>query len=230
MAENNSLWQKVYDATWQGKLWGKNGAIHWSRARCLYLESIGKKAEASSAMSSTYYTAAGHAFARAKLASFLPKIFWMAVGLWYLVWALSHSNRVERILGIEKMTHGQLDVRASILAKWGRYKKALRCLEEALSRPDITNDSRALILVKRGEVLYALHKLPLAAEAYIRASKIKGIKATTEVRVLKSLGQHYKRLGNKKFAQENLEKALTLAEKNNLGDQVVKIKALMKKL
>lgn len=221
--------RKVYDLTWQGKLWGRGGAIAWSRKRYWHFRNLGKRAEAASSLSSTYYTAAGNAFALAKQLPMVRRTIWLLRGVWYLFWALAHSNEVERILGVKNMTHGQLDIRASILAKCRKYARAQRYLQAALRRQDITDDSRALVLVKLGEVYQALGRPYPAEESYSQAAKMEGLKATTKVRVLKSLGQYYRRVGGKGRAQEYLQKALALAEKNNLGDQIMKIKALLKK-
>jgi len=224
-----SLDQKIYDLTWQGKLWGRGGAIAWSRTRYLHFKALGRGGDGAMALSSTYYTAWGNAFAQMKQVRFILKPLWLIRGIYCAFWALAWSRHAEKEIGLENMTHGQLDVRASILAKWRRYEKARRCLAKALSRKDITADSKVLVLVKLGEVCDALGKRNLAANNYWEAYRVKGLKPTTEVRVLKSFGQHWRIIKNEKRAREHFERALILAEKNNLGDQMVKIKALMKK-
>ncbi|TSC53192.1 MAG: hypothetical protein LiPW39_397, partial [Parcubacteria group bacterium LiPW_39] len=49
--------KKVYELTWQGKLWGRDGAIAWGRTRYRWFESLDNKGDGASALSSTYYTA-----------------------------------------------------------------------------------------------------------------------------------------------------------------------------
>jgi len=190
---------------------------------------LGREGDGASALSSTYYTAWGNAFSRG----------WLVSGIWCAVWALSWSNFTEKKIGLERMTHGQLDVRGSILALWYMYRKAEICLRKALEKKDISIDSRALILCKLGEVQDRKILNRIRGEdggiVFGEAVRIEGVKNTTRVRVLKALGQHMLRkkrsrpLDYKMVAMRFLKEALEIAERDNLGDQIVKIKALMRR-
>jgi len=231
--ENNyadELGKTVYNLTWQGELWGRNGAIAWSKRRYRHLESLGREGDGASALSSTYYAAWGNAFSRG----------WLVSGIWCAVCALIWSNFSEKAIGLENMNHGQLDIRASILVKWYIYRKAEKYLRKALEKKDITNDSRALVLCKLGEVQDRKILNRIRGEdggiVFGEAVRIEGVKNTTRVRVLKALGQHMLRkkrsrpLDYKWVAMRFFGEALEIAERDNLGDQIVKIKALIKKV
>jgi len=236
---SDSIGRKVYDLTWQGKLWGQEGAIAWSRAHYRYFKLLGRAGDGASALSSTYYTGRGNAFSQIWQAPIKLKPFWLVRGIWCAFWALSWSNFAERKIGLEKMTHGQLDVRGSILASWHIYRKAEICLRKALGEKDLTNDSRALVLCKLGEVLDK--KIPNRIRGedggmeFGDAKLLTEVKNTTRVRVLKALGRHMLRkkrsrpLDYKRVAIYFLVQALEIAERDNLGDQILKIKALMRK-
>lgn len=235
----DDIGRKVYALTWQGKLWGREGAIAWSRSRFLYLKASGHPGDGTSALSSTYYTAAGNAFSQVSHAPLSDKFFWLFRGIWCMFRALSWSNYTQRIIGFERMTHGQLDVRGSILAKWRLYGKAEKCLHKALEKKDITDDSRALVLCKLGEVLDRKILNRIRGDdggiEFGKAVRIQNVKNTTRVRVLKALGAHMLRkkrsrpLDYKRVAMNFLGQALEIAQSDNLGDQIIKIKALMKK-
>ena len=74
--------QKVYDLTWQGKLWGRNGAIAWSRAWYERKKALGSKGDGAMALASTFYTASKNAAAKIKLVSFFAKPSWFVRALW----------------------------------------------------------------------------------------------------------------------------------------------------
>ncbi|TSC52814.1 MAG: hypothetical protein LiPW39_539 [Parcubacteria group bacterium LiPW_39] len=228
---SDDIGRKVYDLTWQGKLWGRGGAIELSRKRFKVLKTMGQESNGLFALASTHYTASGQANARAKQVWLFWKLAWWWRGFWYLWLAERLDGQAQRIKGIKNMTPGQLDVSASILAKAffkpRRYEKAIMLINEALGRKNVAPHSRALLRVKLGEIYDILGRFNQAAIIYGIDLQVGGLEATTEVRVLKSFGHHYKRLGDKKKAREFLEKALVLAENHNLGDQVIKIKALM---
>ena len=220
--------EAVYALTWAGVLWGRTGAIRVSRLRAEYLKVLGEEASALSALSSTYYTAAGNAAARVGQTSGAAKYLWLCRVVWCLVRAVVLSNRLERRAGLSGMTPDQLDVRASILRKARRYQAALRCIEEALRRGGRSPDTTALLEASRGEAFYALGMSAAATIAYAHALLLcDRVRPTTSVRVLKSWGAHRIRLGERGEARRVLRDALVLAEKHHLGDQEEKIRALL---
>ena len=220
--------EAVYALTWAGVLWGRTGAIRVSRLRAEYLKVLGEEASALSALSSTYYTAAGNAVAHAQQARGWRKHLWRARAVVCLAIAVLLSNKLERRAGLSGMTPDQLDVRASILRKARRYQVALGCIEEALRRDGLSPDTTALLEAGRGEVLYALSRSTEATVAYNHALLMcDRVRPTTSVRVLKSWGAHRIRLGERGEARRVLRDALVLAEKHHLGDQEEKIRALL---
>lgn len=226
--------KKVYELTWEGKLWGKEGAIVQSYKKFVYLKELGRGGDGASALSSVYYTAIGNASAQFRLASFPDKVIWLFRWVWAMMQALDWSGYAEKQIGFSNMTHGQLDVRASILAKWHFFAKAERYLLAALNRSGLTRDSQALILVKLGEVRDRRGEDD-GGEFFGGAHRIVDIKATTRVRVLKALGSHMLRK-KKSRPIDYRDKALwffcqslEIAEREGLGDQIVKIHALMDK-
>ncbi|MFH0852516.1 MAG: hypothetical protein V1845_02855 [bacterium] len=227
--------QKVYTLTRQGKLWGKGGAIAWSRLRYKYLKAKGKELEGLMALSSTYYTAWGNALARARQ-NWLLAIFWLPRAIWALCKALRLSDEV---VGLKNMTVGQLDIRASILAaaffRPGHYEDALKCINEALSRSDICTDSLALLKIKLGEIRDR-QKADDGGIYFGEAQRMVSVKSDTRVRVLRALGAHMLRrkksrpVDYKIVAMSFCLEAMGIAKRENLGDQIVKIRALMKKI
>jgi len=238
---SDDIGRKVYDLTWKGEIWGTDGAIKLSHIRYAYLSVMNdyRKGDGASALSSTYYTAWGNAFSQFIVAPIKLKLLWLIRGICCAFWALAWSRHAEKEIGFENMTHGQLDVRASILAKWHLYRKAEKYLRKALEKPDITTDSQALILCKLGEVLdrKLLNRIKgdHGGIEFGDAKRITKVKNTTRVRVFKALGAHMLRkkrsrpLDYKRVAKKFFMQALEIAERDNLGDQIVKIKALMKK-
>ncbi len=230
--------RRLYKLTWGGEFWGRGGAIALSQERYCY--SMDREGEGASALSSTYYAAWGNAIAQAKDSLWSGRVvLWLARAVRCAFLALRWSNFAEKKIGLENMTHGQIDVRGSILTRWRFYRKAEKCLRKALEKEDISNDSRALVLCKLGEVQdrKILNRIKGEDGGIIfgEAARIKDVENTTHVRVLKALGRHM--LGKKRsrpldykwVAMSFLQQALEIAEREKFGDQVVKIKVLIKK-
>ena len=234
----DDIGQKVYGLTWQGKLWGKGGAIAWSCLRYTYLKAMGKELQGLSALSSTYYTAWGNALARARQ-NWALAIFWTPKAIWALCKALKLSDEAEARSGLKNMTVGQLDIRASILAaaffRARHLDDASECIKEALTREDISDDNLALIKTKLAEIYNRTGEHEKAGDIYCKVINMTGVKATTSVRVRRSAAWHLFKWGKgretrKQVAKEFLRVALSVAKENNFGDQVIKIKSLMKKM
>lgn len=221
----------VYELTWAGCFWGLKGAINYARQRAEYLTQLGEKVAALSSLSSTYYAAAGHAEAQAGLSLWL-RPFWLFRDWYSSSRAERLSDRLFVIVGrdIRAMNPDELNIRASILHRAGRYHEALVCLEAALGRQGkLKADTRALLEVKMAEVLDRLGQGSKAEHLYQLAFGLK-VEPTTSVRLYKSLGQHCLAFSEWERASSALATALKIAEENNLGDQIVKIKVLERKL
>ena len=226
-----SLGQRIHDLTWRGKFWGRDGAIALDKARAGFLKAIGDEVQALSALSSTYYAAAGNAFTHIGFSPADWNPDWLIAGLWCLMRALWFSERLIRRVGMHGMSADQLDIRATILRKVRRRREALRCINEALGRPRVSAEARALLEVGRGEILSHFKRLPEAVQAYRQALElIPEIRVQSQVRVLKSLGLHEMDERNPDQARHYLGRALCLAKENDLGDQVVKITELLTRI
>jgi tetratricopeptide (TPR) repeat protein len=227
--EEKKLRQELSKLTWAGKLWGRNGAIRWSRKRYKILEELGREAEALSALSSTYYTAAGQALARGEG---LRVLWWLPVAIWCLMRANLLSDRLERLLGLSRMSSEELDCRARITFKAWRYKKALACTREALSRQDLAPDTRALLLMGLAEILEALNKSGQMSSEVERiyneiVSLCTHLKPTTEVRIMKSYGEYLLNWDYPVEAEGILVQAIDVAREHKLGDQEIKIAPIL---
>ena len=121
---------------WLGKYWGRAGAIALARERCFCLiGELGKtERDVLSILSSTYYSAGGHAWARAKKETgILFSPFWAVRAYRCLRLAVRCSDQLEKVAGgLKNLTADELDVRCSIVRKAKRWKKALECVVAGL--------------------------------------------------------------------------------------------------
>ncbi|OGG47144.1 hypothetical protein A2671_01970 [Candidatus Kaiserbacteria bacterium RIFCSPHIGHO2_01_FULL_49_13] len=139
------LSKEISEKTWSGQFWGSQGAVELERRRFNLSKREGGEASAFGAASSTYYAAAGNAYARFKKA---PWQFWWAYRAFilrgYAVWL---SDQIELKKGVTNMTPDELDVRQSILRRVKRYKEAKKCVHEALGRKNVARHTKALLLI-----------------------------------------------------------------------------------
>ena len=104
-AELLSLNAKISDLTWQGKFWGVGGALDLEREREVYIRSILYKsgrpiADYYGAVSSTYYAAAGNAWAEMHRSPFIKKPLWAVRAFWCLrCMAYRYSNECVKFSG-----------------------------------------------------------------------------------------------------------------------------------
>lgn len=142
------------------------------------------------------------------------------------------SDEVEYVLGLEKMTIDQLDVRSTILRRVGRYAHALVCVEEALSRPNICAESRVLLLVGRVEIFDHQGRAGEADDAINAAmSLFSQVRPQTQVRLYKARGRHDEQTGYCIGAIVAYKRALSLArEIGGMEDQEMKLEMLLARL
>ncbi|MBI5742643.1 MAG: hypothetical protein HZA25_02290 [Candidatus Niyogibacteria bacterium] len=120
------------------------------------------RAQGYSALSSTYYSIVGTAFAQLK-ATLKPK--WLApvrIAAWCLIWLplaawcywrmLPLSNRIVKLIGYGDMSADQCDVRQSILRRRGRYDEAKKCIRAALTKNPEKAHTRGLLRVGLAEI------------------------------------------------------------------------------
>lgn len=225
----------VYEKSWSGEYWGRDGAIALSKKR--FLEHIydNELPAGLSALSSTYYSAAGNALSRLKTSGLFAKPLWLTRALWCFLRAVMLSEELERLGGLDEMTSDQLDIRARILFKSRRYDKALVVTEKALSRFDLAADYRvysdtrtdsiALLLMGRAEIYYAQGLRTLApSELALQFAEWHGVRSTTRVRLLKSRSAILRRLGYERDADVTLREAFKIAAEHGLQDQITKLK------
>lgn len=238
----NGLREGVNALTWAGMLWGRLGAIRLSKLRYEFLRELNRHDVALSALASAYYTASGHARARATTGTaWLERLGWFILSGWYLKGAVRLSDRLARFLSLADMSPDQLGVRASILSKARRIGDALCCIEEALGRNGVTADTRSLLLSSLGATHSALGNATEAAKAYRQARELLDrIQPSTRVRVLRAsaefnlasiaTGEQPVSPVTRAWAIRDLNTALQLAYEHHLHDQVVKIQAILEKL
>lgn len=215
----------IYEGSWKGLYWGKDGVIAQSRRRFAKLIAEGKREEAYSALSSTYYSAGGHAAARFRTSSVFAKPLWAMRAIWCLRRAGKLSDELKYEL--QNMTSDQLDIRGRILYRLKRYNEALKVTQLALGRENLTADTLVLLEMGRGEILNAMNGSQ-AVEAYHRAlNYVDWVKPTTSVRLYRSLTAYYHQQGDLEKSRWYAEKALVIAKEHGLDDQTVKIKAIL---
>lgn len=222
--------ESISERVWKGLYWGPSGVIAQAEKESQEKGTRGKKLKDLSALSSIYYSAAGHAKAKIKTAPLSEKLLWTVRATWCLLKAYKLSEKlVYEHSGIEYMTPEQLDVRASILIAVKSYRKAMAAIDEALERENVTIDTRMLLNISLAK-LCDIEKFPsLAEDALKRASELeKEARPTTLVRLYKAYAEHCKKLGYHDMAYVLAQKAFVFASEHNLDDQKIKIQPLLK--
>lgn len=218
LAEEKKLKEELYQKTWRGEYFGKEGAIKLGKTVFRQTYSIDNP-NPLMGLASTYYSAAAHAWSR-----FHKGPFWLITAIWCLIQAFRLSSRFERLVGTKNMTADQLDVYASILFQTRIFKKrALDCVYSALGKEGLSPSTRVLLLIKGGEIHNALHDRQAASMFYREAGKIwKETPPTTQVRYCRSVARHNELMGNKLMKEKWLRTARDIAKEHKLNDQLVK--------
>jgi len=219
---------EIYDKSWAGDFWGVNGAL--TKAKELYwmIAGKGKKRDALSSLSSTYFSAAGNAKAIFFKARFYAKPLWVFRVVWCLFQANRLSDKLKRVAGIEKMKISELDVRIAIMLAVFRMKSARKCLDEFISREEKPSDTIALIISHFLNHRFVSKEFANKSMGDLRSLLLEPLRSTTRVRVLREMGLYQKRRGDWDGAREFFSEALKIAETEDLGDQILKIKFAMK--
>lgn len=221
----------IYHLTWLGRFWGPEGVIALDEIRAHYLKEIGEKRKAFANLQSTYYAAAGNAYAQATKRRFFKKLTWLIRASQYVLNAEIMSDNVVRISGgIEYMTPEELDIRSHILRKGKKRREALQCIEQGLSRQNVSSNSKALLLMGKAEIFAHQGNFGAADAAYAEALSLKEyIPPSTYVRILKSIAGV---MTNKTIEERKklLQNAKLIAKEVGLRDQVEKIEAIERSL
>jgi len=139
----------VSQRIWGGEYEGPDGALNAHKRVFDTLIAQGRDVDAYSARSSLHYSVASNLIAQRRF-SLIPQ------AVWYGLRAVLDSNAtVSSAGGMHNLSAGQLDVRTSIMRRVGWRSEAVKCVEEALSRADMTDEARALLLVNRMRLLPA---------------------------------------------------------------------------
>ncbi len=219
----DELSTQIGRATLAGNFFGYFSATELEKQRFKLVRKWAKKqkdkralADAESAASSTYYAASGNARANGKT--------FRAVR--YLLWAAYYSNgAVDSAGGIKNLSTNQLDVRASICRKMWCLGQARDCVAEALSRDDITDETRVLLLLHQARDRRwrgAREKFEEIDDIVKRGT----VPALTRVRASRAKLSYWKKIKIDLIFIEGLEaETLALAKAAKLEDQVVKIRA-----
>ncbi len=226
---SEALKKELHDKTWRGDYWSKDGAI--SLALRLYGHNVMlgiPKPE--SALSSTYYSAAGNAYARAVKAGLCTKIFWYLRAYGCLHKAVVLSNRLAHQVGLDGMTYDELDIRASIMYKNSDYRAAcasvLKGLAKLKAEKDASPDSELLLTLTLGKVLKKLGNLDASKAVFKDAELlIPRVSPKTSVRYYRALAEHQHEY-DPAAARKSLNIATEIALEHHLDDQVAKIGAL----
>ena len=137
------------------------------------------KAQGYSALSSTYYSIVGSAFARLK-STLCPKqklliliapirmlvwlFTWFPLAAWCYFRMLHFSDRVVALLTYKRMSADECDVRQSILLLRHRYHQAKTCIKVALSKNPEKAHTRGLLHAGLAKIYYRYREWRRAEE------------------------------------------------------------------
>lgn len=224
------LREDLRKATLAGKHWGSEGSIALAKLLKDRAMTGDEKRESYDALQSTHYTAYEHAALQAGMPRLAVKhAFWRTVAYFEIHRAKRYSDALVRLVGLHDLGHAELDVRQSILCELRDYEDAAACIDIALKKPDLTNESRALLHIGYADVQDSRGNHGSASEALIVARRIMyrdGVRPLTHARFHRANAQHIRRSkGDPDEALSELRTALGIATTNGLGDQATKIKA-----
>jgi len=220
---------EIYHQTLRGAFWGSLGAIAKAEELFKIERGLGQHFASRNARSLTYFAASSNARnnARAKGVTLLEKIRWSLRARSCLRRASKISDELEDVVGLAGMTPDYLVVRAAILRRVGDKKRALACIERALSH-DLPPDLHVRVLSSKADILDELDQDEAALAAFAEAYKLtRLVSAKTLVRFVKARGLFYLRHQKKLPAKLDLLAALRLAEDHDLRDLVAEIKPLL---
>ena len=170
-----------------------------------YPEHAVRRVERRMALSSTYLAEADYAYAQAA-ASFWRKPWWIVRARSHLSRACLWSDAAECECGIARLTLLQLLERSIVLCRAKRYKDAIRCVDEALSRESdsISNDIKIRLFVVKAESMHERGKDFEADSLYESAWGMLGSDTLNSTTVLigRSYGAYYMHQGNMESASK----------------------------
>jgi hypothetical protein len=231
------LGARISHCTKVGQFQGLGGALDCEESRLSLIVGLASENQprstvgAYSAASSTYYAASGNAWAHFLTTPW--NLWWLIRTVWYLrVKSWRMSNKMVKFAGgIENLTADELDIRASIARKCRWHIEAMRCVNLALARADISDNTRVLLLIHRTKDWEMGGEAGKVASVFQEIEEIVGkgnVPVMTQVRALRAWARWLKATGAPEVQVKiMLDGATKLAEKAGLGDQVVKVQARM---
>ncbi len=137
----------IYDLSWARTSFGAKLVLFvrsiFQQRRKINSVDVRVKASGYSALSSTYYSIVGTAGAQVEAIQkqewgflWVPLflVTWMPLGGWCW-WRMAHlSDRVVELIGYDRMTAAQCDIRQSILRRCGRLDDAHACIRAGLAK------------------------------------------------------------------------------------------------
>lgn len=192
------------------------------------------KAEGYSNLSSTYYSIAGTAFFQLKAILKSGKLVFVLfqIIIWSLTWLplaawcywrmIPLSNRVVTLIGYDKMSADQCDIRQSILRRRGRIVEAKSCIEYALRKTVVKAYTRGLLRVALADIFKKEEEFEKAKKevekAITEAKKAEKKYPQQATRIYRSAAI----ILGKEEGKDFLKKAKILANEANAEDQILK--------
>lgn len=219
-------------------VWRERGRVNSFDARI--------KADGYSALSSTYYSIvgtagayfgilaksrpsvpiAGHALVLARLCAALAT--WLPLGAWCWWRMLYLSNRVVELIGYERMSAAQCDIRQSILRLRKRPDEARVCINHGLSKRDAELHTLGLLYAGLADVEMREGNAGSAADmirsALAYAARAEAANARQAARIYRQCAGVSERLAESDFSAPKLRaKAESLARATGASDQLLKL-------
>ncbi len=201
------------------------------------------QAEGYSALSSTYYSIVGTAYAQLKVVS-QPKLTillhvvaycftWLPLAVWCYWRMLTLSNHVVTLIGYEGMNADQCDVRQSILRRRGQYDEAKKCIHATFIKHVEKAHTRGLLHVGLAEIYRhecAWRKAQVEVlSALTEAEKTESQDPRQAMRIYRSCADltdyfgNFMYQGNMTSGDKLRSKAQALAEETGAQDQLLKL-------
>lgn len=225
----------IYDLSWKKiSFYDKLQLFFASRKECQFrigCENIYGKASAYSALSSTYYSILGTAYAQLETGTptqrLLCLITWLPLAIWCYWRMLPLSNKVVELIGYENMSAEQCDIRQSILRRRKRLKEAEKCIRSALEKcPE--KHTRGLLYVGLAEIHFKNNDSYYGGNAIDSAIHFANLVETTEplqsARIYRNCANILElNIEGSLRVNELREKACSLAMSKEAKDQLLKL-------
>jgi len=235
---------KIYDLSWNKDSFIEKLSLffksNWKERKRIKSHDNRVRAQGYSALSSTYYSIVGTAYAQFKkifksrrfLLIKLPLFCftWGILAYWCNIRMLFLSNKVFKLSGgYKNMTTGMCDIRQSILRKRGRYLEAGECIKVGLLKSKVETHTLCLLNIGLAEI-YKHYGNQMKTQRYVNdaleiAEQVEETNLQQVVRIYKHCANlvDWLEMGNPLPGRKLREKAEELAVKINAKDQILKI-------